>query len=139
MDRVALDTSFLIDLQNERRGRGAAVGATAFLRAHATTELLLPAVALGEYLEGFSDPNGEAAQALIAPLRVLEVTHEVARLYASVTRALRETGWLIGTNDLWIGCSARAAGVPIVTRNVEHFRRVPELVVVDYVATKAAR
>lgn len=132
MERLAVDTSFLIDLQNERRGRGKPVGAIDFLRAHAASELLLPAVALGEYLEGFADPHGEQARALIAPLTVLEVSAEVARVYAAVTRALRDARTLIGSNDLWIACTAKAAGLPIVTRNTEHFARVPGLVVVDY-------
>ena len=132
MDRLALDTSFLIDLQNEHRGRGAPAGAVDLLRELASAELLLPATALGEYLEGFADPDSDAARALVSPLRVLEVTSEVARHYAIVARTLREAGTLIGTNDLWIACTARAAGVAIVTRNVEHFRRVPDLTVVGY-------
>jgi predicted nucleic acid-binding protein len=132
VDRVALDTSFLIDLQNEHRGRGTPVGAIGFLEAHAETELVLPAVALGEYLEGFADPRGDAAQALVGGLRVLDVTPEVARTYAEVTRALRDAGTLIGTNDLWIACTAKAAALPIVTRNVAHFARVPGLVVIGY-------
>ncbi len=117
MDRVALDTTFLIDLQNERRPRRPPRGAKAFLVAHPTTELLLPSVALGEYLEGFDDPGGP---------------DEVARVYAAVARSLRAAGRLIGTNDLWIACTARAAKVPIVTRDVEHFRRVPDLEIVEY-------
>lgn len=132
MDRLALDTSFLIDLQNERRSRGAPRGATAFLRAHPTAELLLPCVALGEYLEGFTDPRSPEAQALVSMLNVLDVSAHVAELYASVARSLREAGQLIGTNDLWIACTAKAAGVPVVTRNVEHFARVPGLDVVGY-------
>ena len=132
MDRLALDTSFLIDLQNEHRGRGEPAGAIALLRAHDSSELLLPSVALGEYLEGFADPNSNAAQALVAPLRILDVTEDVARVYASVARLLRDAGQLIGANDLWIACTAKAAVVPVVTRNVEHFRRVPDLDVVAY-------
>lgn len=135
MERLALDTSFLIDLQNEHRGRGQACGAIDFLHAHASAELLLPSVALGEYLEGFSDPSSDAARALISPLRILEVDAEVARVYATVARALRAAGRLIGTNDLWIASTAKAARVPIVTRNVEHFERVPDLSVLAYVVT----
>ena len=134
MERLALDTSFLIDLQNEHRGRGVAAGAIAFLHAHAGTELLLPSVALGEYLEGFSDPRSDAARALIAPLRILEVDAEVARVYAATARALRQAGTLIGTNALLAeAAAAKAGGVPIVTRNVEHFGRVPDLKVIAYV------
>jgi predicted nucleic acid-binding protein len=132
MARLALDTTFLIDLQRERRGRASARPATTFLLAHQDTELLLPAVALGEYLEGFADPDSRDARALVAPLRLLEVTADVARSYAVTVRALRATGRLIGTNDLWIGCTARAAGLPILTRDVAHFRRIAGLEVVGY-------
>ena len=96
--------------------------------------MLLPAVALGEYLEGFRDPDSAEARALVSPLRVLDVTADVSRLYATIARFLRETGHIIGTNDLWIACTARAARIPIVTRNVEHFQRVPDLAVVGYAA-----
>ncbi|MBK8998975.1 MAG: type II toxin-antitoxin system VapC family toxin [Myxococcales bacterium] len=132
MERLALDTTFLIDLQNERRSRGAARGAIAFLEAHPDVEVLLPAVALGEYLEGFDDPDGPDARGLVASLRLLDVTPEVARVYAGAARALRSSGRLIGTNDLWIGCTALASGLPLLTRNVEHFRRIPRLEVVAY-------
>jgi predicted nucleic acid-binding protein len=93
-------------------------------------ELLLPAVALGEYLDGFDDPSSEVARSLVAPLRILPVTAHVATAYAITVRALRKRGRLIGTNDLWIACTARSAGLPIATRNVEEFGRVPDLEVV---------
>ncbi len=134
MESLALDTTFLIDLQNERRSRGHPTGATDFLTKHQSVELLLPAVALGEYLEGFADPSGKAAQELIAPLRVLPVTAETALVYAAVVRSLRAKGRLIGTNDLWIACTAKVANLPLVTRNVSEFERVPGLVVVGYAA-----
>lgn len=132
MDRIALDTTFLIDLQNERRGRGQLRGAREFLESHPDTELLLPAVALGEYLEGFADPSSPAARALVDPLRILEITAAVAQTYAVTLRHLRSAGLLIGTNDLWIGCTARAANLPLVTRNPEHFSRIPGLQVISY-------
>jgi predicted nucleic acid-binding protein len=138
LDRVALDTTFLIDLQNERRARGRRRGALAFLEKHRDTELLLPAVALGEYLEGFDDPASDGANALVSTLEPLHVTPEVARLYAATARKLRSGGRLIGANDLWIGCTARAANLPIVTRNVDEFRRIPGLEVLAYSATRTA-
>lgn len=60
MERIALDTTLLIDLQNERRSRGTKRGAVAFLEAHERSELFLPSVALGEYLEGFGDPESRS-------------------------------------------------------------------------------
>lgn len=134
MERVALDTTFLIDLQNERRERGKPRGAVAFLHAHPDTVILLPTVALGEYLEGFDNPSSPEAQALVGFLHRLEVSEEVARIYARMARRLRASGRLIGTNDLWIACTALAADAPIATRNVAHFRRVPGLEIVSYAA-----
>ena len=134
MDRLALDTTVLIDLQNESRKRGAVRGATHFLMQHQDTELVLPVVALGEYLEGFRDPTSKAALALVSRMRVLAITSEIAREYAVVARRLRSNGLLIGANDLWIGCTAKVAGLPLVTRNGEHFRRIDGLAVVGYSA-----
>jgi predicted nucleic acid-binding protein len=132
LDRLALDTTFLIDLQKERRARGAPLGATDFLRKHERSELFLPSIALGEYLEGFDDPGGTEAQALVSTLRVLHVTAEAAKIYATVARTLRAKGRLIGSNDLWIACTARAHDVPLLTRNVSEFKRVEGLAVVGY-------
>lgn len=41
---------------------------------------------------------------------------------------------LTGSSDLWSACTARAADMPITTRNAEHFERVPgvEVEVVPY-------
>ncbi len=41
MERVALDTTFLIDLQSEQRSRGQPRGARRFLEENLKTELLL--------------------------------------------------------------------------------------------------
>jgi tRNA(fMet)-specific endonuclease VapC len=124
----------LIDLQNERRGRGRVLGAGAFLRHHLKAELYLPAVARGEYLEGFDDPAAVGALEWVGTLKVLDVTAGVARIYAAAARHLRAAGKLIGANDLWIASTAMASGLPLVTRNAVEFRRVPGLEVLAYQA-----
>lgn len=45
---------------------------------------------------------------------------------------LRDNGNLIGANDLWIAATGLAYEMPVVTRNVEHFKRVPGLEVESY-------
>ncbi len=45
---------------------------------------------------------------------------------------LRLEGRLIGGNDLWIGCAAKVAGMPLATANAGEFGRIPGLEVIDY-------
>lgn len=132
MERIAVDTTFLIDLQNERRGRGGEQGARAFLQAYANCEFFLPVVARGEFLEGFENPESSEAREWVDALKTLDLGADVATEYARVARQLRLAGQLIGSNDLWIGCAARVAQLPLATRNPEHFRKIPGLTVVDY-------
>jgi predicted nucleic acid-binding protein len=130
--RVALDTSFLIDLQRERQ-RGLRDGAAhAFLRSAPDLELLLPATALGEFAEGFDSPDHPVLRAVRELHTVLEIDEGTALHYAGVTRALRIRGALIGTNDLWIAATALRHAVPLVTGNVSEFRRVAGLEVIGY-------
>ena len=57
---------------------------------------------------------------------------EVAWRFGQTFRYLRDNGRLIGSNDMWIAATALAHGLPVVTRNVAHFRRVPDLEVLSY-------
>ena len=45
-------------------------------------------------------------------------------------RDLAANGQLIGGNDLWIAATSLAHGMPLVTRNGDHFKRVPGLEVI---------
>ena len=132
MERLALDTTFLIDLQREHASPRKKLGAIAFLRERPTCELSLPVTALAEYLEGFDAGDQPAARNVLAGVALLETTEAVALRYASVARELRRAGRLIGTNDLWIGCTALTAHLPLVTRNADELRRIPGLQVVSY-------
>ena len=130
-ERLSFDTSFLIDIQKEKRSnrRGRAHG---FLEDHSEAAMLVSAVAIGEFAEGFSAAHGTILRKMLAALEILEIDGETALLYGVNARRLRETGRLIGGNDLWIGCSALRHGVPLVTRDAEHFRRITGLRVLEY-------
>lgn len=130
--RVALDTTFLIDLQRERR-KGARDGpAHRFLEGDPDLELMLSATALGEFAEGFRDAD-DAVLRTVRELHVLlPVDEQTALVYGRITRGLRESGKLIGTNDLWVAAASIRHDLPLVTANVAEFRRVPQLEIVAY-------
>lgn len=129
---LILETTFLVDLERElRRGeRGAAVS---WLERHASDELYLTFTVAGELGCGSSLSARDRWEAFLAPFRVLPSTPDVCWEYGKAYRYLQDNGRLIGTNDLWIAATALAWDMAVVTRNTEHFRRVPGLTVVEYV------
>ena len=128
---LILESSFFIDLEREHR-RGTQKGAVEYLERLDDARLYLPAVVAGELAAGVSMANRQRWEAFLAPFFLLPVTPDVAWEYGRTYRHLRGLGQLIGANDLWIAATALANHMPVVTRNVDHFRRVPHLEVESY-------
>lgn len=130
--RLSLDTTFLIDLQRERVARDHGGVAHRFLRRSPDADLFLSSIALGEFAEGFASSDHPTVAAMRVGHTVVPVDDETALVYARVTGRLRRRGELIGTNDLWIGCTSLRLGIPIVTANLADFRRIDGLGIVPY-------
>ena len=130
-EKLSFDTTFLIDIQRELRG-GRAGRARRFLERHSEGIMLISAVTVGEFAQGFADPDDSNLLSMLASVEILDIDRETGLLYAAHARRLREAGQLIGSNDLWIGCSALRHQTPLVTRNPEHFRRIEGLQVLEY-------
>lgn len=130
--RLSIDTTFLIDLQRERLRREAEGPAHRFLTRSPDAELFLPAVALGEFAQGFASAEHPLVRAARDQHVVLALDEETALIYAGVVRDLRGKGMLIGGNDLWIGASSLRHRLPLVTSNSREFRRIEGLEVIAY-------
>ena len=131
VDRLSVDTTFLIDLQRERSA-GIPGPAHQYLTEIGDAELCLSVIALAEFVEGFDDQSHPIVAAVRRRHRILSTDEETALVYGRVARELRSQGGLIGTNDLWIGCSAIRHDLPLLTANSMHFRRIPGLDVLEY-------
>lgn len=130
--RLSLDTTFLIDLQRERSRSEIDGPAHRFLQRSPDAELFLSVVALGEFAEGFFSAEHPAVRMVRQQHSLLPLDEETALLYAGLVRDLRSQGKLIGANDLWIGASSLRFRLPILTSNVDHFRRIDGLEVLAY-------
>lgn len=71
-------------------------------------------------------------EAIIAGVRVLDFTTEVARVHARLYADLAGRGQLIGAHDLMIAATALYHGIPLLTDNVAEFSRVPGLQVISF-------
>jgi len=128
---LILETTFLIDLEREV-ARSTPGPAHAFLEAHRQRSLFVTFTIAGELACGTSLSARQRWREFLDPFRVLSSTEDVSWEYGQAYRYLRENGLLIGSNDLWIAATALAYGLPLVTRNARHFRRVPGLEVEEY-------
>ncbi len=128
---LILESTFLIDLERAHY-RGVPGPAVAFLEANQDARLYLPFVVAGELAAGISMRDRARWEAFLAPFYVLPSTPEVSWQFGRAYRHLRDNGNLIGANDLWIAATGLAYHMPVVTRNTEHFRRVPGLEVESY-------
>ena len=134
---LSLDTSTAVDLL---RGRQAAVR-DRFAAARARgDELKLSAVALhelafGAYNSDRPEAHLSALDRFLAYVEVVPFEGEDAvaagRARADVRR-LPFPGHDPGVLDLFIGAQALSRGWAVVTSNVRHFARLPELRVVDW-------
>jgi predicted nucleic acid-binding protein len=128
---LIVETTFLIDLEREHQ-RGKPGPAVAFLEANDDARLYLTFTIAGEMAAGVPMSDRARWQEFLGPFYVLPSTTDVSWEYGRAFRYLRDNGRLIGANDLWIAATALAYSMPVVTKNVEHYRRVPGVVVEEY-------
>ena len=130
-EALILETTFLVDLEREARG-GVPGRAHAFLDAHPDRALCITLTTAGELACGPRVEDREAWRRLVSRFRIVTPDLDTAWIYGQTFRYLAENGLLIGANDLWIAAVALARGLPVVTRDEAHFRRVPGLRVLGY-------
>ena len=133
MDLLA-DTTFLIDLWREQRRPGSA---TRFARKHPDRTLGVCWVTAGEFLSGAVDAghDPDIIRAFLSRYPILQSGMAIAERYAALHSILRRSGRLIGPNDLWIAATAAVHELPILTRNITEYGRVPELRIETYASS----
>ena len=101
-------------------------------------ELAMSVITWGELQFG-AEKSKARTKALVA-LKQLQSVIQIAPIgetagqhYGEIRSVLERKGQPIGNNDLWIAAHARAEGWTLVTNNEREFRRVPRLVVENWV------
>ena len=128
-EALILETTFLIDLEREI-SRGAGGPAQELLECQLDAGLNITFTIAGELAAGLTPGERERWEAFIRPFSTLSCTPDVCWEYGRAFRYLKDNGLLIGANDLWIAATGLAFQMPVVTRDTDHFRRVPHLEVV---------
>lgn len=127
---LILETTFLIDFERERQTDPGP--AMSFLAANPHSRLHLTHTIAGELAAGKSLARRREWETFLQPFKILSWTPDVDWEYGKAFQYLQTQGLLIGANDLWIAATALAYNYPLVTRNIQHFRRVPGLRMEEY-------
>jgi tRNA(fMet)-specific endonuclease VapC len=64
--------------------------------------------------------------------QILELTGDIMLIASDVWAGLKQSGQLIGDNDIYIGATALRHGLILATGNVAHFRRISGLKIEDW-------
>lgn len=132
---ICINTTVLIDEFRARGDAGAAVNRA--LLDHGSEDLIVPAIAAGEFLDGAAMDSSQRFQEALMVLRrrrVVGVDLETAQHHAWTVSRLRRAKALAGKsqNDLWIAATAKRHGARLLTRNRGDFHRIPDLEVLAY-------
>jgi predicted nucleic acid-binding protein len=133
---MMLDTSVCVDLLREQ-ATGLPGPATRKLVTLGDTTIRLSLFTLCELESGAAasaNPRRERERIrLLAAHRSIAIPDErFARLFGEARAALRTAGTPVPVMDFLIGVSALQAGEPLLTRDPEHFKKIPGLVVDTY-------
>jgi len=127
---VLIDTDTLVDLE-----RG--VANPDVESAIGDEDRAISVITVSELLHGVHRARGAQrtrrsafVEHLLAGMRAIEVTEQIARVHADVWAQLARKGQLIGAHDLWIAATALAHGMGLATGNAAEFQRVPGLRVI---------
>ncbi len=101
-------------------------------------EAVLSVISYGELHYGAQKgPDPARAREELAELadaiQVLPLPANAGPIYGSIRAVLQRKGQMIGGNDAWIAAHALATGLIVVTNNEREFRRVPDLIVENWI------
>lgn len=118
------DTDVLIDALRGSEPVATRIGRELRARTLATTAVSAFELLSGARTEGEQNKVG----LLLAALTVLEFDERAAEAASAARRALEKAGRGIGMADYLIAGICIARDAPLLTRNREHFERIPGLV-----------
>jgi tRNA(fMet)-specific endonuclease VapC len=104
------------------------------LREHvqADEELFITAISVAELTHGVQrsqhrDDNLARLEVLLAALTVLPFDEPAARRFGLLKTELEEKGEILDDLDLQIASITLTHGFPLITNNIKHFKRIPDI------------
>jgi len=132
--KYMLDTNICIYMMNKRSSN-----VIEQIKRHMNDGLCISSITLSELEYGAAksasyERNIVAIQKILSLFSVLPYDEAAASCYGNIRTQLERKGQTIGPLDMLIGAHAKSRELILVTNNVREFKRIEELVVVDWSA-----
>jgi predicted nucleic acid-binding protein len=121
-----LDTDVLIDYLRKPSDEVKRVMESVFERkgSACTTSVNAFEIWLGAYLAPKKAELVRDTEDFFGQLEVVNFNYESSVEAGRVLADLRKRGETIEIRDLFVGCVCKVSGMPLITRNLKHYRRV---------------
>jgi predicted nucleic acid-binding protein len=128
---VLIDTGLLVDL--ERGVTNPDVEAVIGEEDRAISVITVSELLHGVHRSsrGLRTRRSAFVEHVLAGMRAIEITEQIARVHAEIWAQLATRGEVIGAHDLWIAATALAHGMGLATGNSREFKRVPGLRLIE--------
>jgi tRNA(fMet)-specific endonuclease VapC len=126
LTRVCLDTDVLIDYLRKPSDEVKRVMESVYKRkvSACTTSVNAFEIWLGAHLSPKKAELVRETEDFFGQLEVVNFDYESSVEAGRVLADLRKRGEAIEIRDLFVGCVCKVSGMPLVTRNLKHYRRV---------------
>jgi len=129
---LSLDTNILVDLLRTKDPDLKERFLSRSPGEYAVSEIARAELLHGAGMSRNPKENVNRVEALLAPLALIPFEGRAASAYGEIKAELQRKGLLIGANDLLIAASALSLGHCLVTRNTREFKRVPGLIIEEW-------
>ena len=107
------------------------------LFSHSPKDIFIPSIVLYELEVGIAKSNDskkrkEQLDLLLEQVQVIDFCQKEAKESASIRATLEKLGTPIGPMDILIAGCAKANNLTLVTNNTKEFKRVKNLIIVDW-------
>lgn len=130
-----LDTSVLIDIDHDTFPASIKV-------LNEEDRLLISCVSVFEFWWGICNHHGGSHRVpdhielafyeFFSAFEVVPVTLEISKLAASYSVQLKIVGNPIDLHDYYIAATAKVYNTPVVTTNLNHFKRISQIMVIEW-------
>lgn len=97
------------------------------------SSITLAELEFGVYNSSRQEQNQEALSQFVSPLEILPFDDRAAIQYGQVRAYLTLRGITIGAMELLIAAQAKSLSLPLVTNNLKEFKRIPGLLLENWV------